>query len=63
MEEARRGGEEGGDLTPINSMMNTVMNAGQINGGVDPISTTSTPVKTPSKSSPSVNRTGRRNQV
>ncbi|XP_063075152.1 ras-responsive element-binding protein 1 [Engraulis encrasicolus] len=60
-EEEARGGEEGGDLTPINSMMNTVMNAGQINGGVDPISTSTTPSKTPSKS-PSVNRTGRRNQ-
>ncbi|KAG5286847.1 hypothetical protein AALO_G00019430 [Alosa alosa] len=60
--EEARGGEEGGDLTPINSMMNTVMNAGQINGGgVEPISTSTTPVKMPSKS-PSANRTGRRNQ-
>ncbi|XP_028832081.1 ras-responsive element-binding protein 1 isoform X2 [Denticeps clupeoides] len=52
--------DEGQDLTPINSMMSTVMNAGQINGGMNSVSST-TPTKSPSKS-PSVNRTGRRNQ-
>ncbi|XP_030629121.1 ras-responsive element-binding protein 1 [Chanos chanos] len=52
--------EEGEDLTSVNSMMTTVMSAGQINGGID-ASSSKTPSKTPSKS-PSVNRTGRRNQ-
>ncbi|KAG1969501.1 ras-responsive element-binding protein 1 isoform X2 [Pimephales promelas] len=52
-------GDRTDELSSINSMMSTVMNVGQING-VD-----SEPTKTSPRSttkSPSVNRTGRRNQ-
>lgn len=51
---------QGADLSSINAMMSTVMNAGQLNGGGDSASTT--PTKTSTKS-PTANRTGRRNQV
>ncbi|XP_016127839.1 ras-responsive element-binding protein 1 isoform X1 [Sinocyclocheilus grahami] len=56
--------DEGGvrteeELSSINSMMNTVMNVGQING-VDSEPTKISPRN--STKSPSVNRTGRRNQ-
>ncbi|KAG9347720.1 hypothetical protein JZ751_003734 [Albula glossodonta] len=58
-----KGGQEdvtpGVDLSSINAMMSTVMNAGQLNGGGN--SASSTPTKTPTKS-PAVNRTGRKNQ-
>ncbi|KAJ8383288.1 hypothetical protein AAFF_G00222240 [Aldrovandia affinis] len=50
---------DGVDLSSINAMMSTVMNAGQLNGGGD--SAASTPTKTPIKS-PSMNRMGRKNQ-
>lgn len=50
---------DGVDLTSINSMMNTVMKAAQLNGGVD--SAHSTPNKVPAKS-PGTNRSGRKSQ-
>ncbi|XP_030624717.1 ras-responsive element-binding protein 1 [Chanos chanos] len=54
-----RVGSDGVDLSSINSMMSTVMKAGQLNGGVD--SASNTPTKTSIKS-PSTNRTGRKSQ-
>jgi len=59
-EDEDEAGDRTDELSSINSMMSTVMNVGQING-VD-----SEPTKTSPRSttkSPSVNRTGRRNQV
>uniref|UniRef100_A0A4W5L4Z5 Uncharacterized protein n=1 Tax=Hucho hucho TaxID=62062 RepID=A0A4W5L4Z5_9TELE len=44
--------EEGVDLSSINTMLSTVMNAGQLNGALEP-STPSTPAPRP----PSVNLT------
>ncbi|KAJ8272869.1 hypothetical protein GJAV_G00094380 [Gymnothorax javanicus] len=61
-EEDRAGtvdGGDGADLSSINSMMSTVMSAGQLNGGREGASVN--PVKTPTKS-PSVNRAGRKTQ-
>ncbi|TRY89169.1 hypothetical protein DNTS_018082 [Danionella cerebrum] len=52
-------GADGVDLSSINSMMSTVMNAAQMNGTVD--SAHSTPSK-PSVKSPGSNRSGRKNQ-
>lgn len=51
---------DGVDLSSINSMMNTVMKAAQLNGSVDSAHTT--PNKVPVKS-PSTNRSGRKIQV
>lgn len=51
---------DGVDLSPINSMMSNVMNAAQLNGGVDSAHTT--PNKVPVKS-PGTNRSGRKTQV
>ncbi|CAB1341071.1 unnamed protein product [Coregonus sp. 'balchen'] len=59
--------EEGGvDLSSINTMMSTVMSAGQLNGALEPssapASTPSTPIgKTTPPRPPSVNRNARRN--
>ncbi|KAG9356069.1 hypothetical protein JZ751_000913, partial [Albula glossodonta] len=53
--EGEEDGGDGVDLSSINSMMSTVMNAGPLNGG----STSATPTKTPTKS-PSINRMGRK---
>ncbi|XP_028813803.1 ras-responsive element-binding protein 1 isoform X2 [Denticeps clupeoides] len=63
-------GSEGTDLSPINSMMSTVMNTGPLNGVVD--TTNNTPTKPPStrntntptntSKSPSVSRAGRKTQ-
>lgn len=50
---------DGVDLSPINSMMSNVMNAAQLNGGVDSAHTT--PNKVPVKS-PGNNRSGRKTQ-
>ncbi|KAM9553669.1 ras-responsive element-binding protein 1-like isoform 1-T1 [Salvelinus alpinus] len=53
--------EEGVDLSSINTMLSTVMNAGQLNGALEP-STPSTPIsKTTLPRPPSVNRNARRN--
>ncbi|XP_036438530.1 ras-responsive element-binding protein 1 [Colossoma macropomum] len=52
-------GTDGVDLSSINSMMDTVMKAAQLNGGVEAASTTST--KTTIKS-PSASRNARKNQ-
>ena len=57
------GGDGGVDLSSINAMMTTVMNANQLNGVEDPTSASSTPSKTTPTRAPSISRNARKNQV